>query len=93
MSENNDKITTNEEQFASLKLPTLINFYEFTGIPKFEDSQERKKLLEDIKKWEKKEDIKRDVTSGRVGAFIVIFCIGLIFYNLKPPSVLYNRLV
>ena len=50
MSENE-----NTEQFPSLKFPALINFYKFTGIPKYEDSLGRQKLLEDVEEWESKQ--------------------------------------
>jgi len=93
MLENNGKITANEGQFASLKLPTLINFYQFTGIPKYEDSQERKKLLEDTENWQKKENIKADVIAGRGVAFIAILVIGCILYFSKLHPTLFVILI
>ena len=93
MLENNGKITANEGQFASLKLPTLINFYQFTGIPKYEDSQERKKLLEDTENWQKKENIKVSVQLGRIVAFVAIFVIGCILYFSKLHPTLFVILI
>ncbi|GBU27400.1 hypothetical protein R84B8_00930 [Treponema sp. R8-4-B8] len=80
MSENGLEITVAEGQFASLKLPALINFYNFTGIPKFDDSNEKQKLLEDTKNWNKKEKIEGYIKFARISAFIALVIVGLILY-------------
>jgi uncharacterized membrane protein YbaN (DUF454 family) len=81
MLENDSNKTVNNDKFALLKLPALINFYQFTEIPKFEDTEERKKLLEDTKSWEKKENIEYKVKLGRFFTIIVIAIIGYFIYS------------
>ena len=80
MSENNLESTSKEGQFASLKLPAFINFYQFTGIPKYDESKERMKLLEDTKNWRKKEEIVGYLNWARILSFIALVVVGLVFY-------------
>ena len=43
-----------EGLISSIKFPALINFYEFTGIPKFENTQEGQILIEKVEKYDEK---------------------------------------
>jgi hypothetical protein len=80
MSEKGLEITAKEGQFASLKLPILINFYKFTGIPKFDESKEKQKLLRDTKNWNKKEEIEGYIKFARISAFIALIIAGVVLY-------------
>lgn len=80
MSEKGLEFVATEGQFASLKLPILINFYKFTGTPKFNESKEKQKLLKDIENWEKKENIEFSIKSAKIFAFIALVIAGLVLY-------------
>jgi hypothetical protein len=67
MNENELETKENEGQFASLKFPALINFYKFTGIPKFQDTQEGQILIEKIEKY--KEKITKKKNNNKIRAY------------------------
>jgi hypothetical protein len=81
MSGKVSEIAAGGGQFASLKLPTIINFYKFTGIPRFDESKEQQKLLEDLKSWNKKEDIEGYIKFARFAALIAVFFLGFVFHS------------
>ena len=71
--------TETEEQFASFKFPALINFYKFTGIPRFENTEEWQLLMEKIEKWVKNEEDKKKSYKKLKIYFLLLFFISLFF--------------
>jgi len=80
MSENSLESKINDKNFASLKLPTRANFYDFTGIPKYDDSKEKQKLLEDNENWDQKEKIEERIKNARMLISILLTGAGIYIY-------------
>jgi hypothetical protein len=84
MAENRIGTMEGEGKFASFTFPALINFYKFTGIPKFEDTFANQKLLKDTENWDIKEEKERDRRMAIALAFCAYLIIGVVLYLYKP---------
>jgi len=77
-----------ENQFAALKLPAIINFYEFTGIANFDNSNEKKKLLEYTCNWERKEKTEKRIKFAWVFSFFGLFILSFVLYYIVSILIL-----
>jgi len=82
MRKKEDEIEKDEGQFSSLKFPALINIYEYTGIPKFTNTEEGQILIEKISIWKERENNK----SKKENDYLLLFKILL---GLIPALILF----